>query len=129
MIAVDTNVVVRLVTRDHPAQAARAAAIFRAVAVFIPKTVLLEAEWVLRRAYGYDAIEVVRALRALMALPNVEVEDARAVADALTASESGFDFADALHLASCTGSERFVTFDRRLVAQARGLAGVTVELA
>ena len=42
MVAVDTNVVVRLVTQDHPAQAARAAAIFRSGPVHIAKTVLLE---------------------------------------------------------------------------------------
>ncbi len=59
MVAVDTNVLVRLVTNDHPAQAARAAAVFRAGPVFISKSVLLEAEWVLR--YSYDLATGARA--------------------------------------------------------------------
>ena len=35
--------------------------------------------------------------------------------------ERGFDFADALHLASCGAADRFVTFDREFAKAARGL--------
>ena len=52
MVAVDTNVLVRLLVADHAAQATRAAAVFRAGRVFIPKSVLLETEWVLRYSYN-----------------------------------------------------------------------------
>jgi len=48
MIAVDTNIVVRLLTNDDPEQAGRAAAVVKNGPVFIPKTVVLETEWVLR---------------------------------------------------------------------------------
>ncbi|MBK6393977.1 MAG: type II toxin-antitoxin system VapC family toxin [Betaproteobacteria bacterium] len=78
MVAVDTNVVVRLVTRDHPAQAARAVAIFRSGPVHIAKTVLLETAWVLGYAYDLDERTIARVLRGVAGLPNVEVEDARA---------------------------------------------------
>ncbi len=65
-------------------------------------------------------------LRGVAGLPNVELEDTGAVADALAALERGLDFADALHLASSGGATRFVTFDRRLVRRARDGAKLEV---
>ena len=47
MVAVDTNVLVRLLTGDEPAQSARARAIFERETVLLAKTVILESEWVL----------------------------------------------------------------------------------
>ena len=44
MIAVDTNVLIRLITRDDPRQAARAASLMQTEEVWIGKTVLLETE-------------------------------------------------------------------------------------
>jgi predicted nucleic-acid-binding protein len=129
VVAVDTNVVVRLVTNDVPAQAARAAAVFRAGPVFIPKSVLLETEWVLRHSYGLASDAVLRALRGVLGLPNVTAEDAATMAVALDLLQRGYDFADALHVASGARSRRFVTFDARLVKRARGTAPVKVELA
>jgi predicted nucleic-acid-binding protein len=126
VVAVDTNVVVRLVTKDHPAQAARAAAIFRSGPVHIAKTVLLETAWVLGYAYDLDDGAIANVLRGVAGLPNVELEDAGAVVDALAALERGLDFADALHLASSGGATRFVTFDRRLVRRACGAAKIEV---
>jgi predicted nucleic-acid-binding protein len=126
VVAVDTDVVVRLVTQDHPTQAARSAAIFRSGPVHIAKTVLLETAWVLGYAYDLDDVAIARVLRGVAGLPNVELEDAGAVADALAALERGLDFADALHLASSGGATRFVTFDRRLVRRACGAATIEV---
>ena len=51
MIAIDTNILVRLVTRDDDAQAKRAAALFEREAIYVGKTVLLETEWVLHFSY------------------------------------------------------------------------------
>jgi len=126
VVAVDTDVVVRLVTQDHPAQAARAVAIFRSGPVPIAKTVLLETARVLGYAYDLDQGAIARVLRGVAGLPSVELEDARAVADVLAAPEQGLDFADALHLASSGGATRFVTFDRKLVRRARGAAKIEV---
>ena len=50
MVAVDTNVVVRLLTLDDAHQAARAKRLFASNRIFLPKTVLLEAESAWTRA-------------------------------------------------------------------------------
>jgi predicted nucleic-acid-binding protein len=129
VVAVDTNVLVRLVTNANAAQAARAAAIFRAGPVFIPKSVLLEAEWVLRFSYELRTAAILRALRAVLGLENVAVEDPVTVVAALRLFESGLEFADALHVVSSSKAERFVTFDSRLVKRARSVTTVPVALA
>ena len=87
---------------------------------------LLETAWVLGYAYHLDSGAIANVLRGVAGLPNVELEDAQAVADALAALERGLDFADALHLASSSRATRFVTFDRRLVRRARGAATIEV---
>lgn len=125
MIAVDTNVLVRLLVGDDHTQRDRTAALFaHAEAIFIAKTVLLEAAWVLQSAYAFPRNDVVMALKKLAGLPNVIVEDAERVAQALNHAEHGVDVADALHAASSSGAQTFYTFDQRLIRQAaaQGLA-------
>ena len=100
MHAVDTNVLVRLLTGDDVEQTKRAVALFKKETIFIPKTVLLETEWVLRRLYRLERIIVMSALRKLSGLANVEIEQPLIVTQALQWCEGGVDFADALHLAS-----------------------------
>lgn len=51
MVAVDTNIVVRLLTQDDELQYQKSQEIFQTQDVFIPDTVILETEWVLRFAY------------------------------------------------------------------------------
>jgi predicted nucleic-acid-binding protein len=114
MHAVDTNVLVRLLTADDVEQTKRAAALFRKAAVYIPKTVLLETEWVLRRLYRLERKAVVSAFRKVSGLANVEIEHPLVVAQALQWCDGGMDFADALHLASSHASEKFATFDAQL---------------
>ena len=126
MIAVDTNVLVRLVTNDEPVQARRAAALFEAHDIRIPKSVLLECEWVLRYAYALPRQAIVSAFRAVLGLPRVGVEDPDAAAQAIAWFEKGMDFADALHLASSGRAERFASFDARLIARARRHSTVPV---
>jgi len=126
MIAIDTNIVVRDLTGDHPEQSARARALVDAVPVFVPITVLLEAEWVLRSAYALPTPDIARALRAFGGLPSVTFDDALTVAEALDRAERGIDFADALHLGKASGCESFVTFDQKFIKAARreGIEGV-----
>lgn len=124
MIAVDTNVLVRLLTGDDPDQAQRAAALFSRSHILIPKTVLLEAEWVLRYSYEQPPAVILSAFRKLIGLPQVTLEDGAAVAEALTGYEAGMDFADALHLASGREAKEFATFDVRLKKRAGELAKV-----
>lgn len=115
MIAVDTNVVVRVLTNDDPEQAAAVAALLEREAVFLPLSVVLETEWVLRSVYGLDRRVVVSALRRFLGIPTVTTESAGRIGQALAWYEEGFDFADALHLASASevGAERLATFDGR----------------
>lgn len=124
MIAIDTNVIVRVITRDDPAQARRAAALLRGEELWLSKTVLLETEWVLRYTYGYDRFAVHRALSMLVALGNITVEGRPAVEAALDWQRAGMDFAGALHLASSGPAARFATFDQRLEKAASGLTGM-----
>ncbi|NTI60633.1 type II toxin-antitoxin system VapC family toxin [Agrobacterium rhizogenes] len=119
MIAIDTNLIVRYLTGDHPEQSPRARGIVDSQAIFVAATVVLEVEWVLRSTYGYRPTDVARALRAFGGLPTVTVEDAALVAAALELAEKGMDFADALHLGRSAHCEGFVTFDRKLVKVAK----------
>ena len=121
MIAVDTNLLVRLLTKDDPGQAIRAAKIMESDEIFIPKTVILETEWVLRHAYEIDKAAIMKGFEKLMGLPNVRVEDQQAVFQAISWYESGLDFADALHLASSVKADRFVTFDNGFIKRAQKL--------
>ena len=118
MIGVDTNVLVRLLTGDDPDQAGRAANLFARENIFIPKTVLLETEWVLRYSYELPPRVVLAAFRNVLGLPQVVVEDSGALVEALARYEDGMDFADALHLASARKADGFATFDTRLKKRA-----------
>lgn len=126
MRAIDTNVVVRFLTGDDAAQAARARKLIETGDIFIATTVLLESEWVLRSGYGLPAREVVRALRGLAGLPGVTLEDPALAAQALDWCEAGLDFADALHLGRANGCAAFMSFDRKLAKAAGKLPDVKV---
>ena len=118
MIAVDTNVLVRFLTRDDPTQFSRATALFDSEEIWIAKTVLLETEWELRRLHSFSAAELGAGLRALAGLSNVHFEDEVGVARAFELWSKGLDFADALHLVSRGEAEEFATFDNKLVKRA-----------
>jgi predicted nucleic-acid-binding protein len=126
MLAIDTNVIVRYLVGDDRDQARRASALVDAAAVFVATTILLETEWVLRRAVGYSGADTLAALKAFVGLDNVNVEDEALIAQALSWAEQGMDFADALHLAKAGNCEAFVSFDRGLVKAARKLNAIAV---
>jgi predicted nucleic acid-binding protein len=126
MLAIDTNVIVRYLTSDHPQQSRKAKALIDSEHVFVCTTVLLETEWVLRSVYGFTPVDVAKALRAFAGLPSVTLEDAAMIANALDWTVRGMDFADALHLAKAKGSEVFVSFDRQLARVAREFSDVEV---
>jgi predicted nucleic-acid-binding protein len=86
--------------------AARASAVFGAGPVFVPKTVLLETEWVLRYTEGRPAAAIARAFLGVLGLRSVTVEGVPAVRMAIRMVEQGVDFAEALHLASSGGAGR-----------------------
>ncbi|WP_305043114.1 type II toxin-antitoxin system VapC family toxin [Geoalkalibacter sp.] len=113
MIAVDTNIVVRLLTGDDPSQFEKAQEVFTAAEIFIPETVILEAEWVLRYAYDLAPATIHDGLLRLCGLPNVVLRDARAISQAFEGYRAGMDFADALHLATCGHCTTLFTFDKK----------------
>lgn len=124
MIAVDTNVVVRLLTQDDPRQAAAAKSLFAGGPIWIAKTVLLETGWVLRSLYGYDERAIRDALTRLLGLKNVHTEDKPSMAAALALTERGIELADAMHLSGRPPGSVFVSFDKSFVRRARR-AGAT----
>lgn len=129
MIGIDTNILVRYVTGDHPEQSRRAREVVDAQPIFVCLTVVLETEWVLRSVYGFAASEVARALRAFAGLPSVLVESPDVLAVALDRAEAGMDFADALHLGKAEVCDAFLTFDEKLVAKAAAFGSEKVRRA
>ena len=119
-VALDTNVLVRLLVNDEPAQAERAAACIDAGAgCFVPITVALELEWVLRGAYQLPREGVITAFEGLLAMRHLHLEQEEQVRRALDWHRQGMDFADALHLVRSEGCGALVSFDQKL-AQVAG---------
>ena len=116
-IAVDTNVLIRAVVRDDHAQAKVATRVLKQaelIAVALP--CLCEFVWVLRQVYGFTTADVAIAIRALLAVANVEV-NRPAVEAGLSVLKAGGDFADGAiaYEGSWLGGETFVSFDKKAV--------------
>lgn len=124
MIGIDTNVLLRAVLDDDPEQSPAARSLIEAAkaageAIRVDRLVLAEAAWTLARRYRYTREQLVEVVEALLAVPELRLEDGRAVADALAVfGGDGLDFADALisvcnRRAGCTTT---YTFDRGAAA-------------
>ena len=124
MRSVDTNVLARYYLNDDAAQARVAARILSGGGVFVPKTVVLELEWVLRHVAEQPARQVFDCIAHLVALPGVTVEDAEQVEAALRDARLGIDFADALHLAASHACTELLTFDNRGYARRAARLGL-----
>ena len=120
MASVDTSVLVRFLVQDGLAQGAAAQRLIRqgvesGALLFVPVTVLLELEWVLRSAFAFEKSEVVQALFALLGCYELRFESETAVEAALAHfARSSADFADCLHtgLAHQAGEHPLWTFDK-----------------
>ena len=124
MTAVDTSVVVRLLTQDDFKHSVTANSIFAIGEVWIARTVLLETYWVVENVYRFPEKAIRGGLLLLIGLPNVRLQDEQAVISAVELLDQGIDFADALHLASRPAGARFIWFDKTFVRRAQR-AGVT----
>ena len=113
MRAVDTNVLARFYLHDDATQGRIAASVLSTGDVFVPKTVILELEWVLRYVADQPQDKVIECLAHLVALPGVTVEDRDEIEAALSYCRNGVDFADALHLAASKSCSELLTFDDR----------------
>lgn len=117
-LAVDTNVLVRALVRDHPAQATIAAKVLTSaelIAIALP--CLCELVWVLRKVYGFQSADAASAIRALLGAANVEM-NRPAVEAGLALLEAGGDFADGAiaYEGNWLGGATFVSFDKKAVA-------------
>ena len=116
--AVDTNVLVRAVVRDDPAQARAATkALANAELIAIALPCLCEFVWVLRRVYGFQPADAATAVRALLATANVAM-NRQAVEAGLSVLDAGGDFADGViaYEGNWLGGKTFVSFDKKAVA-------------
>lgn len=125
--AIDTNIVVRFLTGDHPAQVRAARAAIAGGNITIPLTVWLESEWVLRSGYGFAPAQIADGFAGLAGLPAITVEEPLVLIMALDWMRDGMDFADALHLAKTQNCEALLTFDKGLIKAAKGRSGISVE--
>lgn len=131
MIAVDTNILARFYCDDpDDAESRRQRPRARRVmlespAVFVPLTVVLELEWVMRGFYEVAPESFCQAIEHLLGMPHVTVDRWEAVKDAIDLHRRGFDFADALHWVCSAGCSQFASFDDRgFVRRARRLERV-----
>jgi predicted nucleic-acid-binding protein len=123
--ALDTNVLARFYCDDpHDPEAKRQRPIARRIIVespslYVPLSVVLELEWVMRGFYEIDVDGVCGVLDHLMGMSHVTVERWEAVKDAVQLHRAGLDFADALHWASSKGCDAVISFDRRFAKAAQ----------
>jgi predicted nucleic-acid-binding protein len=129
MIAIDTNVLARFYCDDpDDPEAKRQRPVARRVmlespSIFVPVTVVLEFEWVMRGLYNVAPEASCAAIEHLLGMSHAIVERWESVKDAVDLHRRGLDFADALHWATSRHCERLVTFDdRKFARRARRLA-------
>jgi len=121
MKGVDTNFLVRFLTRDDEQQAE---VVFTAVnyaestreRLFVPLMVVLELIWVLESAYAIPRSDIVEAIGDLLLLPVFQFEQTKVVQEALVAAASNtHDLSDLLiaHYAQGHGCTAVLTFDKK----------------
>lgn len=122
MRAFDTNLLVRILTRDDEEQVAVIDRLLDEAdesgeSFFVPITVILELEWVLRSVYKKQRANVIAALNALLSNAALVIEHHKEVEvalDAIASSTTRSDFADVLHIAMTWTAKHgpLLTFDQ-----------------
>jgi predicted nucleic-acid-binding protein len=124
MIGLDTNVLVRYLVQDDPAQSRQANTLIdraaaRDTAMFINNVVVCELAWVLARGYGYTRPELAEIIEKILLGRQFEVEKKDLVWSALASFKSSrADFADCLIgvINELEGCDSTLTFDRTAVS-------------
>jgi predicted nucleic-acid-binding protein len=131
MIGLDTNVLVRYVTQDDPAQSAKASKLIESLTSAAPGFVSLvsvvELVWVLQTCYQSARSEVVAVLETLLRTRELTIEQAEVIWQALRRfTHTKADFADCLieRCAHAAGCEYTATFDVN-AAKATGMRRLT----
>jgi predicted nucleic-acid-binding protein len=129
LAAIDTNVLVRIITRDHPEQTAKAQAFVAGqgeAGVYVAPMVLAETAWVLERAYRWKAADIHQALHITAHCGAFRLDDTCHNAIDLYQREGarGVGFSDCLILQTVKDKHQgsLATFDQRLGI----LAGTTI---
>ncbi len=116
LIAVDTNVMIRIAVRDDEIQYQKAMTLLTQHQFFISQTVQLEIEWVLRSRYKLSCEEIADFYTLILQKNKIICEQETELKNAICWYRLGADFADALHLANTTLV--FYTFDERFCKNA-----------
>ncbi|MCH7731601.1 MAG: type II toxin-antitoxin system VapC family toxin [Candidatus Marinimicrobia bacterium] len=127
MVSIDTNIIVRFLTHDDKIQFKKAYSIFSKHNIFIPDTVILETEWVLRYAYQFQPVTICNAFIKLFGLKNVHLSNPNLIAKVIDWYKKGLDFSDAFHLANSQQCQQLFTFDTKFIKAARVLSKCTVK--
>lgn len=120
MAALDTNVLVRYLIQDDVRQGFKAKELVKGVltrgeSLFIPITVLLELEWVLRSNFEFPKDQIILAIASLLAARELVFESEASAEVALELfRQNKADFADCIHiaLAHAAGESPLWTFDK-----------------
>ena len=120
MAALDTNVLVRFLVRDDVTQLEAARQLIRSCinegqTLFVPLTVALELEWVLRSNFGFGKAEVIQTLSQLLSAAELSFESEDALEAAVSQyGKSAADFSDYLHVALAVraAAQPLWTFDK-----------------
>jgi len=125
MIGLDTNVMVRYLTHDHPAQTAAATRLIDSLSPdmpgFLSLVVLIELVWVLESSYRFKRDEITAVMEAILRSDEMVTERVDIAWQAVRmyrTTQAGF--ADALieRLAHAAGCDHTVTFDKNAAASA-----------
>ena len=114
-MALDTNIIVRLITRDDVVQTKRIATALQAGGGIVQDSVLLEMEWVLRKSFSYARNQIIHAFELLAGMGEITIENPVRLQMALDGYRKGLDFTDAFHLAGAIHHASFMTFDKDLL--------------
>lgn len=128
MIGLDTNVVLRLLLNDDPAQKMRAAKLIQQAKKLDTRTIItlavvLEMEWVLRSRAKMSKTQTLIVFDLLLESYDIEIDNEKALEQALHIyANTAADFAECLFLAQYQrmGCDTMLTFD----AKAARMAGV-----
>lgn len=111
MIAIDTNILVRFITRDDPVQVPIADRLMRSGAIRVSPLVLLQTAWVLDRFYQFDDHQILDALTMVLDVEAIHVPRVEQVRKALGAARAGLDLDDAMIWADTPNDVDLATFD------------------
>jgi predicted nucleic-acid-binding protein len=127
MTALDTNILIRFLTRDDDAQFQKVLRMLnrKRVVFLVCDLVLAETDWVLRSLYDWTGDEVADAFSRLTTIHNLAFESESRLRSSLKALREGADLADELIVRNCRdlGAKAFATFDKGIVRRHHPFAG------